>query len=242
MEEGSMIRSVRINRSLAAAVIAAVACLFVGGIGAAPKQPQIQTGPDAEVTADGLVRVKKSVADAAWVKPDFDLTPYTKLMIVSGGVSFKKLKPVSKYQARNETEFPVSQENQQKFKDVMKEEFVKELSKLKRYQIVDKPGPDVLTLVGAVIDVVSNVPPDIDSAQFAGRGGVYLTDVGDATLVIELRDSQSNEVLGRAADRRAAESPFVFEVNNVTAWTQVHLLAQAWASTLRKRLEEIEKI
>ena len=221
---------------------AIAAGLFVLGIGAAPKQPQIQTGPDAEVTHDGLVRVKKSVADAAWVKPDFDLTPYKKIMIVSAGASFKKLKPVNQFQARNETEFPVSAANQQKFKDVMKEEFVKELSKLKRYQIVDKPGPDVLLLVGSVIDVVSNVPPDVDTAKFAGRGGVYLTSVGDATLVLELRDSQSNEVLGRAADRRAAESPFAFEVNNVTAWTQVHLLAQAWASTLRKRLEEIEKV
>jgi hypothetical protein len=236
-----MIRSVD-RRGWVGAAIAAAACLCVGSGGAAPKQPQIQTGPDAEVTHDGLVRVKKSVADAAWVKPDFDLTPYKKLMIVSAGVSFKKLKQVNKYQARNESQFPVSQENQQKFKDVMKEEFVKELSKLKRYEIVDKPGPDVLTLVGAVIDVVSNVPPDIDSASFAGRGGVFMTSVGDATLIVELRDSESNEVLGRAADRRAAESPFAFEVNNVTAWTQVHILAQAWASTLRKRLEEIEKI
>jgi len=127
------------------------------------------------------------------------------------------------------------------FKDIMKEEFTAELSKLKRYQIVDKPGPDVLMLVGAVIDVVSNVPNDADSAQFA-RGGVYLTSVGEATLVIELRDSESKEVLGRAADRRAAESPFAFEVNKVTAWTEVHRLAQAWASLLRQRLEEIEKV
>jgi hypothetical protein len=235
-----MIRSM--DRRWVGAALAAAACLFVGSSGGAPKQPRIQTGPNAEVTADGLVRVEKSVADAAWVKPDFDLTPYKKLMIVSAGVSFKKLKPVNQYQARKESQFPVSQENQQKFKDVMKEEFTKELSKLKRYEIVDKPGPDVLTLVGAVIDVVSNVPPDVDTAKFAGRGGVFLTDVGEATLIIELRDSESNEVLGRAADRRAAESPFAFEVNNVTAWTQVHVLAQAWASTLRKRLEEIEKV
>ena len=238
-----MIHSIDRRSWLSAAVAAAVVCLGVGSPSAAPKQPQIDTGPNAEVTHDGLVRVKKSVADAAWVKPDFDLTPYTKLMIVSAGASFKKLPQVNKYQARQgASEFPVSAANQQKFKDVMKQEFVKELSKLKRYQIVDKPGPDVLMLVAGVIDVVSNVPPDVDSATFAGRGGVYLTDVGEATLVLELRDSQSNEVLGRAADRRAAESPFAFEVNNVTAWTQVHVLAQAWASTLRKRLEEIEKV
>jgi hypothetical protein len=237
-----MIRSIDRRSWLGAAVAVAVVGLGAGSSGAAPKQPRIQTGPNAEVTHDGLVRVEKSVADAAWVKPDFDLTPYKKLMIASAGVSFKKLPQVNQYKARNTSDFPVSAQNQQKFKDVMKEEFTKELSKLKRYEIVDKPGPDVLMLVGAVIDVVSKVPPDIDSAKFAGRGGVYLTDVGEATLVIELRDSQSNEILARAADRRAAESPFAFEVNNVTAWTQVHVLAQAWASTLRKRLEEIEKV
>src|SRR5262249_40600675 len=121
--------------------------------------------------------------------------------------------------------------------------FTKELSKLKRYQIVDKPGPDVLVMVGAVANVTSAVPTDLDTARFAGaRAGVYLTSVGDATLIIALPDSQSNELLGTAADRRAAESPFAFEVNKVTAWTQVHLLAQAWASLVRQRLEDIEKV
>jgi hypothetical protein len=157
-------------------------------------------------------------------------------------VSFKKLKPVSTFQARNESEFPVPEESQQMFKDILREEFTRELSKLKRYQIVDKPGPDVLMLIGAVVNVSSNVPPDIDSAQFGGRGGVYLTSVGEATLIIELRDSQSNEVLGRAADGRAAESPFAFEVNKVTGWNEVHRLAQAWASLVRQRLEDIEKV
>ena len=44
---------------------------------------------------------------------------------------------------------------------------------------------------------------------------------------MELRDSESGEVLARVADRRAAESPFAFEVNNVTAWSEVRRLGQA---------------
>ena len=236
-----MVRSIRLRISLATAVAAAATTFWFGSGVAAPKQPRIQTGPNAEVTHDGLVRVEKTVADAAWVKPGFDLTPYKKLMIVSGGVSFRKLKPVNEFQARSESDFPVKEENKARLSEILKEAFTEELSKLQRYEIVDKPGPDVLVLVGGVIDVVSNVPPDIDTAKF-GRGGVYLTSVGEATLVLELRDSQSNEVLARAADRDAAESPFAFEVNNVTAWTEVRRLAQAWATTLRKRLEEIEKV
>jgi hypothetical protein len=236
-----MVPSTRFRLSLTTAVVAAATTFLVGSGLAAPKQPRIQTGPNAEVTHDGLVRVEKSVADAAWVKPDFDLTPYKKLMIASGGVSFRKLKPVNEFQARDESQFPVQEQNKQKLSDTLKEAFTEELAKLQRYQIVDKPGPDVLLLVGAVIDVVSNVPPDVDTAKF-GRGGVYLTSVGEATLVLELRDSESGEILARAADRRAAESPFAFEVNNVTAWSEVRRLAQAWAVTLRKRLEEIEKV
>src|SRR6476661_278361 len=82
LEGTKMIGSARARLSFAALA----AALTLAGVAAAPKQPRIQTGAKAEVTAEGLVRVEKSVVDAAWVKPDFDLTPYTKLMIASAGV------------------------------------------------------------------------------------------------------------------------------------------------------------
>jgi hypothetical protein len=227
---------------LAAQVSLALAIsLGAGNAASAPKQPRIETGPDAEVTHDGLVRVQKSVVDAAWVKPTLDLTPYKKLMVVSQGIAFRKLDPVNTYQARRESQFPVKEENKERLSRELKTAFETELAKLERYEIVNAPGPDVLLLTGAIIDVVSNIPPDIDSARY-GRGGVYLTSIGDATLVIELRDSESGEILARAADRRAAESPFAFEVNKVTAWTEVRRLGSYWATLLRRRLEEIEKV
>jgi len=233
-----MTGSTRARLSLAALA----AALTLAGVAAAPKQPRIETGPNAEVTADGLVRVEKSVVDAAWVKPDFDLTPYTKLMITSAGVYYKKLKPMKGTQFANrsngQSEFPVKEENKAKFNEMLKQAFIEELSTLQRYQIVDKAGPDVLDLSGAVIDVESHVPPYMDTPSV----GMYLSSVGAATLIIELRDSQSNELLGRAADRRAAQAPFVINVKAVTGWSDVSLLAQAWASLVRKRLEEIEKI
>ena len=233
-----MIGSARARLSVAALA----AALTLAGVAAAPKQPRIQTGAKAEVTAEGLVRVEKSVVDAAWVKPDFDLTPYSKLMIVSAGVYYKKLKPVKgtafANRSNGQSEFPVKEESKTKFNEILREEFIKELSKLQRYQIVDKAGPDVLELSGAVIDVESNAPPYMDSPGV----GIYLTSVGAATLLIELRDSQSNDLLGRAADRRAADAPFAINVNSVTGWSEVRRLAQSWASLVRERLEEIEKV
>ncbi len=234
-----MTRRFRVAAQVGVATLAIV--LYAGSGGAAPKQPRIETGPDAEVTHDGLVRVEKSVVDAAWVKPTFDLTPYKKLMVVSQGIAFRKLEPVSDFQARNESQFPVKEENKERLVTRAQDRVRDRARKARALRARHAPGPDVLLLVGTVIDVVSNIPPDIDSARF-GRGGVYLTSVGEATLVMELRDSESGEILGRVADRRAAESPFAFEVNSVTAWTEVRRLGSYWASLLRRRLEEIEKI
>ena len=200
--------------------------------------PRVQTGPDAEVTYDGLHRVDRSVMDIAWVKPDLDLTGYTKLIVASGGMSFRDVRPTS---SRRATEFPVREENKERLREILREEFVEELEKLERYDLVTEPGPDVLVLVGAVIDVVSSVPSDIDSARYA-RGGVYLSSVGQATLVLELRDSQTNEVLARAADRRAAKSPFAFEASAPMAWAQVRRLAKSWAVLVRQGLEQFNGV
>jgi hypothetical protein len=226
---------------IAAASAVAIALLYgVNGFGA-PKQPRIATGDDEEITHDGLYLVDKSVADKVWVKPDLDLTGYTKLMVAPAGVAYRKLDPVSRFQADSESEFPVQEKNKARFEQILKEEFTEELEKVERYEIVTEAGPDVLLLVGGVIDVVSFVPPDLDSAKY-GRGGVYLESVGSAVLVIELRDSQSGEVLARAADGRAAESPFAFEANSVTVWSEVRRLAQYWANLLVDRLNTFEKI
>jgi hypothetical protein len=226
---------------IAAAATAAAALLYgVNGFGA-PKQPRIATGDDEEITHDGLYLVDKSVADKVWVKPDLDLTGYTKLLLGPPTIAYRKLDPVSNFQARSESVFPVQEENKARFEQILKEEFTEELEKLERYEIVTAPGPDVLVLVGGVIDVVSFVPPDLESSSF-GRGGVYLESVGSAVLVIELRDSMSGEVLARAADGRAAESPFAFEANSVTVWSEVRRLAQYWANLLVDRLNTFEKL
>ena len=54
---------------------------------------------------------------------------------------------------------------------------------------------------GGLIDVVSHVPPET-----VGRSDIYLKSVGEATLVIEISDSESNAPLVRIVDRRAAGS------------------------------------
>jgi hypothetical protein len=69
---------------------------------------------------------------------------------------------------------------------------------------------------------------------------VYLASVGEATLILELVDSESNTVLVRAVDRRAADSQNrSFPSNSVSNWAEVRRLAAFWARLLRERLDEL---
>ena len=163
--------------------------------------PRLQTGPDAEVTHDGLYRVDKTVMSAAWIKPDIDLRGYDKLMIVGTGFSYRTVDNEGKRYSpgrSNDSDFYIAPKNRERIETEMREAFTRELVNLDRYKIVSDPAPDVLMLVGGVIDVVSSVPP-VDTC--VNRCDVYLSKVGEATLVLELRDSMSNEILARAVDR-----------------------------------------
>jgi hypothetical protein len=95
----------------------------------------------------------------------------------------------------------------------------------------------VLLLDASLIDVVSRVPPEP-----IGRGRIFLRAVGEATLVLELRDSESNEILARAVDRRAAESAFPRESVSITNWAEVRRIAKTWAQTLRRRFERVTEV
>jgi len=77
-------------------------------------RPRLQTGPDAEMSYDGLHLVDKAVMDMTWVKPDLDLAGYTQIMLVGAGMAFT---PVDNAGQRywpgrsNDTEFPISDES-----------------------------------------------------------------------------------------------------------------------------------
>ena len=69
------------------------------------------------------------------------------------------------------------------------------------YQVVSEPGPDVLRLSLAIIDLTVNAP----DTMVAGRSSSYAVDAGEATFAVEARDSLTGQLLGRGIDRREIE-------------------------------------
>ena len=213
----------------------AAAALVVGCSSA----PTVQTGPDAETTFDGLVRIDNARFRGAWIDPEVDLTQYTKIMPGGAEFQFRSVQKVSSSQARrsNENEFWMSDSTKERLIEVVSEIFDEELQRSEHFTITDEPGADTLIIVGALHDIVSRVPPDI-----IGRGDIFLSSVGEGTLVIQLSDSLSGEVIFRAVERRAAErTGTAVRSNSATNWGEVRRWARRWATNLREGLDSIHE-
>lgn len=194
---------------------------------------------DSNTSYDGLIEIKKGEFKRTWVDPDVDFTQYTKYLPGGTAFEFRAVKKTSGSAIRvsNSREFYISDEDELKLEDTVKQIFDEELAKSKYFTLADAPGPDVLIIRGVIIDIVSRVPPEM-----AGRHEIYLSSVGEGTLVLEAVDSLSGDVLYRAAERRAAGSTFgTMPSNTVTNWAEVRRWAKRWATRLRAAMDSIHK-
>ena len=222
------------TRILRLAVLPIIATL---SFGCASSTPMIDTGPDAVVTFDGLHKVKGSRADEAWARPGLDLSGYSKIKLQGAGIEYRpggESGRTSMARSRGGP-YEVTESQKERLRTILAEAFRDELSKSDRFTLVKESGPDVLLIRGALLDVVSYVPPEP-----IGREDIFLRSVGEATLVLEIRDSITEAILVRAVDRKAAEDigGTLQRSNRVTNAAEVRRLAKRWASALRKGLDE----
>lgn len=199
--------------------------------------PTIQTGPDAELSFDGLHKVDNSQADVAWARPDFDISGYTKIWLVGAGIEYRQVKDRGRSTIARSQGGPyfIDDKSRAQFEELVGKVFKEEFEKIEKYELVDEPGPDVLMIRGGLLDVTSYVPPD----PIGGRSYIYLSSVGEATLVLELRDSETGTILARSVDRRAAETigGTFTRSNSVTNSAEARRLIRFWATRLREGLD-----
>lgn len=211
--------------------------LVLSSVGCTTTQPSVQSGPDAEVSFDGLHRIDNTRVDMAWAVPSLNLSRYTKILPVNAGIEYRQVKnrgSTSVARSRGGPYF-IDDKSRAKFEALVDKIVIEELQKSNRFHIVDEPGPDVLIVAAGLLDVTSYVPPD----PVGGRSDIYLSSVGQATLVLEVRDSETNTILARAVDRRAAETigGTFKRSNSATNSAEVRRLIRFWASGLREALE-----
>jgi hypothetical protein len=192
---------------------------------------------------DGLIEVKASKFDDAFLMPGADFRSYDKVMLDPVEVAFRKDWMRNMNDPRSIGRRMTS-DDAQKILDTVKtdtrdtfaEAFVKG-----GFQVADAPGEKVLRVQSSVINLYVNAPDTMS----AGRSMSFTTEAGEATLVVELRDSMTNALMARVVDRRVAQNMGAMPrmptlTNSVTNRAEFERAAAAWASASVKGLKTLQ--
>lgn len=214
---------------LAVSLVLFVTYIFGSGCATAPKVQQSGFLSDYSKLQPG----PKGGAALVYIKPEVNWASYNKVIIepavvwYSEHADYKGIKPIELMALT----------------DYFNEAIVKNLEGA--YSIVGTPGPGVLRIRVAITNVVPTNPAmdaltgTVPQARLISGISKVTTGtslfVGEASTEIEIRDSQTNQVLAEAVDRRAGEKKFL-EVKD--KWTDAKEAMDYWAKRLRQRLDE----
>lgn len=217
---------------------------MLGCAGSRTQQPTIATGPEAEITADGLHRLDGSGFQLAWVKPDVEFADYKTIMLASPDVTYKRTPRRRSGGSTAAPNYALGDVKMAKFKSELVESLQKEFDRSEFYDVVDTPGADTLLIKPSIIDLVVLVPTEERPASER----TFSTSTAVMTLVMELRDAQSGEVLARIAERREARAPGANGTTTLT-WSSsvndaaaIRTMFKRWARILREHLDLVQEL
>jgi hypothetical protein len=197
--------------------------------------PSSRASPaDDLASEEGLVKVETKAVNALYRRPGATLGGYNKLLLHPVEVQFaKNWNPQSSgsalYRMNKVDRERIKSQLAQGFADIVK----KELETAGGYPLVSEPGEDVLEVRAAIVNLYITAP----DMKTAGRDRVYTTDAGQMTLIIQLHDSVTGELLARAYDRRSASRGFWTWTNSVTNSADARRIITGWAKALRSALD-----
>ena len=195
----------------------------------------------APATWDGMVQVESKKLALAYLLPNADFRAYSKVMFDAPEVAF------SKNWQRDYNRSTMTLSGRVSDKDILEavDGAKASLSKIfperftqQGYQVVTQPGPDVLRLSLAVINLEVNAP----ERNLPGRSRSYAVDAGEATFAIEARDSLTGQLLGRAVDRREAGDGPGYRRTYTTNMADFEALFDTWARIAASGLTELKSV
>jgi hypothetical protein len=185
-----------------------------------------------EVNFEGLATVPSRRFDLVQLRPQTNLGAYSRIVLQAPELAYRT-------PDRAAREFPVTEEQKDQFRSNLVSAFNKEFADLRTLELVDEPGPATLALDIRVEDIVMTVAPS--SVGRSGRAAALLEASGDAVIVIELRDSQSNEILARGVNSGAASGGALRtpEGELRTRFDSSGKIVEKWAAQARAGLENL---
>lgn len=216
---------IEISRASALALAGCV-CALLGTsamVAAAEKAEAINT-------YDNLVAVEDPQVDVAFINPNADFSVFERVAILEPAVAFRSNWQRDQNRSRTNN---VSTRDMERIKEdvaTLFERVFTERLEAAGYEVVDVANTDVLLLRPAIVDLDITAPDTMSP----GRSRTFTSNAGSATLVLELFDSVTGEILGQAADRKTARSGAgtVTWSNSVTNSAEATRMMGRWADAL----------
>jgi hypothetical protein len=199
-------------------------------------EPKIETGADAEVIMGNLHRVDNSRVGLAYVDPEADFSKYSKILLQPLDVSDVQIVQPSRSASNRKNDWVLTVQDQQNLQKHYQEVFTRELQETGDYEIVDKPGPDVLSLTGSLTGIAPSAAKDDNRSRAVGRTRVYTEGSGAMSIAFGFADAETGEVLAIVKDTRSG-SPMWGSNNSVSNMSDVRFMFGNWARQIRARLD-----
>ena len=210
----------------------ALSLALSGALAASSKQEL-----EALMAKDGLQKTSVRNIDLAYARPGATLAPYKRVKLDPVKVAFSP----SWNPDRTGSSIKLSTQDKENIRSavakLVEEEFARELQAGGRYPVTTDSGPDVLRVQAGVVNLYLNAP---DTGH--GRSRTIVSSAGEMTLIAELTDSGSGQVLARVADRREAASSRIQLTNSFVNESEARLIAASWARALKKALDNAHEI
>ncbi|MBT8441749.1 MAG: DUF3313 domain-containing protein [Gammaproteobacteria bacterium] len=191
-----------------------------------------------ELTHDGLELVDGTKLDAVYRLPGADFSVYQRVAILECAVAFRKNWQRDQNRDRRGGS-RITQDDMDRIKSTLSEEFLKIFSEeLEKggYAVVDAGGEDVLVLRPAIINLDVAAPDILEP----GRTRTFSATAGQMTLYMEVFDSVSGAILGRAVDAQGSRTPGRVQISNrVTNKAEADRILRRWAKTLVGKLDAV---
>lgn len=188
---------------------------------------------------DGLVRVKSKKFKLVYLLPGADFRGYGKVMLDPTEIAFEK-----NWQRNYNTESPAERLTDKDLQRMAQEgragtvEILAKAYAAGGYPVVDAAAPDVLRVRTALVNIRVSAP-DLNSPMIMRT---YAGDAGEATLVVEARDSMTGALLGRAVDAQEAGDLTRGQRNRVTNRADFGRIVETWARNGVKGLDELKAL
>jgi hypothetical protein len=194
---------------------------------------------EAAMSHDGLRKISVKGIDLVYARPGATLAGYSRVKLEPIEVSFHKDWDPTMSRSR----IKLSAEDRENIRTgvskIVYEEFVKELQNKGSYQVVNEAGPDVLRVKTNIVNLFVSAP----DTGTVGRSRTYTVSSGEMTIVAELYDSETGEIIARVIDRREARRAGTLMLStSATNADDARSVASTWARILRSSLDKAHSI